>query len=405
MNLQEVKELLALMPSGNFTKQQEDALVEWLDSAEKSEYLIVMKWWEEILEQRNDHEVVDPGLISRIEAGLNHIETSSVIPLQIKRQEPLQRSFKMALAIAASLFVVLSTGLFFYFTKNSTPSPDQISRSQISNDIKPGGNKAILTLSDGSKVDLNDVHTGGIVANQPGIRIVKNKDGQLIYNIISNSKSNTAGLYNTIQTPLGGQYQVNLPDGSSVWLNASSSLRYPVNFEGDERRVELTGEGYFEVAKNKERPFRVQTRNQVVEVLGTHFNINSYEEEEHTKTSLLEGSVKVRSLINERTTVLVPGQQSLLNDYSINVKSVDVNEVAAWKDGYFVFNAESIPSAMRKIARWYGLEISYEGDINDKDLAGSVSRSTNVSEVLKTLELTGIVHFKLEGRKIKVIAN
>jgi len=404
MNLQEVKELLELMSSGNFTKQQEDAFLEWLDRADKSEFLTILNWWEEIQVQKNDPGVVDAGLISRIEAGLNQIETP-LPPFQIKRQEPPRRSLKLGLAIAASLFMVLAAGLFFYYTNNNTPADNRISRSQISNDVKPGGNKATLILSDGTKINLNDIDAGGIVANQAGTRIVKHKDGQLVYDIVSNSGSNTVGLYNTIRTPLGGQYQLRLPDGSRVWLNAASSLRYPVNFDGDERIVELTGEGYFEVAKNKERPFKVQTRNQVVEVLGTHFNINSYEEEEHTKTSLLEGSVSVQSLINKKTTVLIPGQQAQLNDYSLNVKNVDVNEVAAWKDGYFIFNAEGIPSAMRKIARWYGLEISYEGDIDDKDLAGSVSRSTNVSEVLKTLELTGIVHFKLEGRKIKVIAN
>lgn len=405
MSLQEVKKLLELMSSGNFTKQQEDAFVEWLNNADKSEFLTVLNWWEEMLDQRDDDdEVVDAELISRIEAGLNHIETP-VVPLQIKKQEPQRKGFKLNLAIAASLLMVLSAGLFFYYTKNSTPAHNRISRSRISNDIKPGGNKAILTLSDGTKVDLNDIHAGGIVANQAGIRIVKNKDGQLVYDIVSNSESSTVESYNTIQTPLGGQYQVNLPDGSKVWLNAASSLRYPVNFDGNERRVELTGEGYFEVAKNKERPFKVQTRNQIVEVLGTHFNINSYEEEEHTKTSLLEGSVRVRSLINKRTIVLIPGQQAQLNDYTINVKEVDVNEVAAWKDGYFVFNNESAATVMRKIARWYDLEVTYQNDISNIDFAGSVARYKNISEIIKTLELTGLVHFKLEGRKITVIAN
>ncbi|HWW38024.1 FecR family protein [Pedobacter sp.] len=404
MNLQEVKELLELMSSGNCTKQQEDAFMEWLSSADKSEFLTVLSWWEEMLEQRNDHGNADAGLISRIEHGLNHIETP-VIPFQEKKQEPQRRSFKVALAIAASLLTVLSAALFFYYTKNNAPVYHQISRSQISNDIKPGGNKAVLTLGDGTKVDLNNVHAGGVVANQAGIRIVKNKDGQLVYNVVSNKAPNTAGLYNTIQTPLGGQYQVNLPDGSRVWLNAASSLRYPVNFDGNERSVELTGEGYFEVAKNKEKPFKVQTKNQVVEVLGTHFNINSYEEEDHTKTSLLEGSVSVRSLINKKTIVLIPGQQAQLNDYTMHVKEVDVNEVASWKDGYFVFNNESAATVMRKIARWYNLEVIYENNIGNIDFAGSVARYQNVSEIIKTLELTGLVHFKLEGRKLTVIAN
>ncbi|WP_316789963.1 FecR family protein [Pedobacter frigoris] len=402
MNLQEVKELLELISSGNFTKQQEDAFMKWLDEADKLEYLTVLNWWEEILEKRKDHGVADSGLISRIEAGLNHIETP-VAPFQIKKQNSEKNNLRIIFAVAASLIMILSAGLFFYNNNSKKPLANHISR--ISNDIKPGGNKATLILSDGSKIDLNDVNAGGIVANQAGIRIVKNKDGQLVYNIVNNAESDVTGLYNTIQTPLGGQYQVNLPDGTSVWLNAASSLRYPVNFGGDERRVELTGEGYFEVAKNKDKPFRVQTRNQIVEVLGTHFNINSYDEEEYTKTSLLEGSVRVQSVINKRTVLLIPGQQSLLNDYTLNVKEIDVNEVAAWKDGYFVFNNESAEAVMRKIARWYDLEVVYENNISNIDFAGSVARYKNVSEIIKTLELTGLVHFKLEGRKITVIAN
>ncbi|QIL38626.1 DUF4974 domain-containing protein [Pedobacter sp. HDW13] len=404
MNLEEVKQLLELSLSGNFTKQQQDALAELLDRADRSELLIVLYWWEEMLEQRNDHSVVDAGLISRIEDGLNHIERP-VIPFPIKEPKSYKKSFKMAWAIAASLFLILSAGLFYYYTSSNRPFDKQVRRSLVLNDIKPGGNKAILILSDGTKVNLNDVHTGGVVANQEGIKIIKKQDGQLVYNMVGSSELNKPGLYNTIQTPLGGQYRVNLPDGTSVWLNAGSSLRYPVNFDSGERRVELIGEGYFEVARDTEKPFRVQTRGQIVEVLGTHFNINSYEEEALTKTSLLEGSVRVRSLINKRTVVLLPGQQSQFNEYTLKVKNVDVNEVAAWKDGFFVFNDESAETVMRKIARWYDLEVIYENNISNIDFAGSVTRYKNVSEIIKTLELTGLVHFKLDGRKLTVFAN
>jgi ferric-dicitrate binding protein FerR (iron transport regulator) len=401
MNLEEVKQLLEISLSGNFTKQQQDALGEWLDSADKSEFLIVLYWWEEMLEKRNDHTAIGAGLISRIENGLNHIERP-VIPFPIKEAKSYQKSFKMAWAIAASLFLILLAGLYYI---NNRPFDKQVSQSQILNDIKPGGNKAILILSDGTKVNLNDVHTGGVIASQEGITIIKKEDGQLVYNMVGNGGLNKLGLYNTIQTPLGGQYRVNLPDGTSVWLNAGSSLKYPVNFDEGERRVELVGEGYFEVAKDSGKPFRVQTRGQVVEVLGTHFNINSYEEEALTKTSLLEGSVRVRSLINKRTVVLLPGQQAQFNDYTLKVKNVDANEVAAWKDGFFVFNDESAETVMRKIARWYDLEVIYENNISNIDFAGSVTRYKNVSEIIKTLELTGLVHFKLDGRKLTVFAN
>lgn len=404
MNLEEVKQLLAISLSGNITKQQQDALGNWLDSADKSEYLTILQWWEKTVEERNDYVAVDAELVSRIEDGINNIDRP-VIPFPIKETKPYQRRFKLAWPVAASLFLVLLAGLGYYYGSNNRTFNKRVTQSQVLNDIKPGGNKAILTLSDGTKVNLNDVHPGGLVANQQGISIVKKKDGQLVYNIVGNGELNRVGLYNVVQTPLGGQYQVNLPDGTSVWLNAGSSLRYPVNFDEGERRVELVGEGYFEVAKDKEKPFRVQTRGQLVEVLGTHFNINSYEEETLTKTSLLEGSVRVRSLINKRTVVLQPGQQAQLNDYTLKVKNVDVNEVAAWKDGFFVFNDESAETVMRKIARWYDLEVIYANNISNIDFAGSVTRYKNVSEIIKTLELTGLVHFKLDGRKLTVFAN
>jgi len=398
MDLQEVKKLLRLIAAGDYTRQQEADLSQWLDHAGKAEYLDVLSAWEEILDAQPNHGLSSPELISRIEAGLNNIDKPTV-PLYAKKE---RRTFGLNIAVAASLLAMLSVALFFYTGKDKK-SIQQVVK-HITKEIGPGGNKAILTLADGSKIDLNDIADGEI-ASQAGIKIVKDTSGQLVYTIMNAAAANSTGLYNSIQTPNGGQYRVNLPDGSAVWLNAASSLRYPVVFNGAERRVELTGEAYFEIAKEKNRPFRVITANQTVEVLGTHFNINSYDDEHNTKTSLLEGSVKIQNTFNKKSMVLKPGQQSQVDSYSISVKEVDVNDAAAWKDGFFVFNAESIPSAMRKIARWYDLEIAYEGNIDDKDLAGSVSRFKNVSEVLKTIELTELVHFKVEGRKITVIAN
>ncbi|SMC59910.1 FecR family protein [Pedobacter nyackensis] len=397
MTLNQIKELLQFIAAGNATKAQEDAFVEWLDNCDKADYQEAIAEWERLLEQEPVYAAQYPALTSRIEASLNKADIP-VIPLYGKEKD--KRSSVNWKMIAASVILILAMGSFFYFGKDKL---QKTASNHQTMDIKPGGNNAVLILGDGSEVNLNSIKNGE-VAMQAGIKVEKRADGQLIYTIVKNAENRSKELFNTIQTPIGGQYRINLPDGSLVWLNAASSLRYPTSFSGDERRVELIGEAYFEIAKDKARPFRVVSHQQTVEVLGTHFNVNSYEDEDNTRTTLLEGGVKIYARANKETLVLKPGQQSQVSANSINVKDVDASDAAAWKDGYFVFNAESIPSAMRKIARWYDLEISYEGDIN-QDLAGSVSRFTNVSEVLKTLELTGLVHFKVDGRKVRVIAN
>jgi transmembrane sensor len=399
MNLEQVKELLKLIAADSCTKADRETFTHWLAHATKDDYQEMLAVWETLLEEQSDHSSKYHNLISRIEESIDKTETP-VVPLYRKKEvKHFLLNWKV---VAASVIVIVACGVSLYYSgKNSFNSTVS---NVAKNDIKPGGNNAVLILADGSKVDLNGI-ANGEVASQAGIKIVKSAGGQLIYTVVKNGEPANLGLFNTIKTPIGGQYRVNLPDGSRIWLNAASSLRYPVTFGSDERRVELVGEAYFEIAKDKTKPFLVVSNRQTVEVLGTHFNVNSYEDEDNTKTTLLEGSVKVFTAVNRKNIILNPGQQSQVNAGGINVKDVDASDAAAWKDGYFVFNAETIPSAMRKIARWYGLEVSYEGDINDKDLAGSTSRSTNVSEVLKTLELTGLVHFKLDGRKIKVIAN
>jgi ferric-dicitrate binding protein FerR (iron transport regulator) len=213
--------------------------------------------------------------------------------------------------------------------------------------------------------------------------------------------------YNTIATPRGGQYQLVLADGSKVWLNASSGLRYPTAFTGKERRVELTGEGYFEVAKNASMPFHVQVNQMDVEVLGTHFNINAYDDESAVKTTLLEGSVKVvkreTANVKENPIVLQPGQQAEMKPHSplaIN-HSPNIEEVMAWKNGLFQFKAAGIETVLRQAARWYDVEFVYKGNIPEK-FSGQISRSANAEQLLKILELTGKVKFEINGKTIIV---
>jgi len=318
-------------------------------------------------------------------------------------QERSSKSFNnrifYSLSAAAAILIFISLGIMFYPRKDSQKEVLPIGEKFVQ-DVAPGGNKAFLTLANGTKLSLTDA-TDGELAKQAGISIVKTEDGQLVYNVSNTSSDgNTAPLFNTIETPRGGQYQINLPDGSRIWLNAASSLRYPVVFKGNERKVELKGEAYFEIAENKASPFRVLSNNQIVEVLGTHFNINSYPDEGIIKTTLLEGIVKIHS--GNNVALLKPGQQAQVG-HSIHVKQADIQESVAWKNGKTQFSNADIKTIMRMLSRWYDVEVEYQGEMIGTGFGGSVSRSKNISEILKLLELTGDVHFRIEGRRITVM--
>lgn len=278
------------------------------------------------------------------------------------------------------------------------------------NDVKPGGNKAILTLADGTKIVLDDASKGALTS-QGNTTIIKLDDGRLAYNSQDVSKiTSKAVLYNTLSTPRGGQYCVTLPDGTVVWLNASTSLKFPVAFAGNERRVEVKGEAYFEVTKNAAMPFVVKAGNEEIKVLGTHFNVTAYADDKVIKTTLLEGSVEV-SLPNlsgsgkeSSIITLQPGQQAQLDkENAITVVDANPKEAIAWKNGYFMFKNENIESIMLKISRWYDIEVKYDVNTDMKDFTGTIARTNNVSDVLTMLELTEIIHFKIEGKTITVL--
>lgn len=304
------------------------------------------------------------------------------------------------LAAAAALFIGLSATLYY-----SLRTPIDINQVVAKvHDIAPGINKAYLTLADGKRIVLNDAANGRL-ASQAGIQITKTGDGELMYEMRSKSPISLTPLLNTISTPKGGQYQIRLPDGTKVWLNAASTLKFPATFANMRiRNVELSGEAYFEVAKDKTHPFIVATSKQKVEVLGTHFNLNGYDDEPGTKTTLLEGSVRVVSLNMSKAEILKPGQQSVLSaNQQIKIQEVDMNGAIAWKNGYFKFEGEPIQSIMRKISRWYNVEVVYEGPVSTDKFKGTISRYQNISEVLDMLTLTKLVKFKLEGRRVTVM--
>jgi len=328
---------------------------------------------------------------------------------------PAKRSIlwpKMA-AIAALAFVIIGLGLYTYLVKNSSV---QQSAKVAKADVPPGGNKAVLTLANGQTINLS--------SNKKGIVI---KTDALTYNDGTEINTATAdqsqtSAKNTISTPVGGNYQVVLPDGTQVWLNSKSSLSYPTNFNTRDRKVEITGEAYFEVAKvmikdkvnkgtKRRMPFIVESKDQIVEVLGTHFNINSYMDEKSIKTTVLEGSVRVsastasqHSNLQQNNVVLKPNQQAILTGSNqITVQQVDAESEISWKNGYFKFN-EDIKSIMNKIARWYDVDVIYKSGVDlNQTFSGEVSNSRNVSVLLKVMELTGNVHFKVEGRRIIVM--
>ena len=313
-----------------------------------------------------------------------------------------QRSKKIQwsrFAIAASILVFLTAGACFFAINNKARQTLAANGKAQQHDIAPGGNKATLTLGNGSTIVLNGAKIGKI-ARQGNIIIRKAADGKISYSDISGGNASKEIVYNSAATPQGGQYQFVLSDGTKVWLNAASSIKYPVAFIGNERRVELTGEAYFEVAHNAEKPFRVISNGQTVEVLGTHFNVHAYNDEEAIKTTLLEGSVKVSA--EGVSNIIKPGEQARFEHGSINVANVDVDEVVAWKNGFFFFEDNNIQEVMRQLSRWYGVEIKYEGQLPSRRFSGEISRNVNLSQILDILSFKKI-HCKIDGKAIIVM--
>lgn len=309
------------------------------------------------------------------------------------RAIPLKRRL---MAVAAILILVIAAaGVLFKASTNNETSSKQIISSV--DKILPGTDKAVLRLSNGKIISLDSLNNQTISGDAG---LISANSGLLMYENEASASPDEL-IYNTISIPRGGQYQVILSDGTKVWLNSASTLHYPVVFIGNERNVELTGEAYFEVAKNANMPFKVKVKNTTVEVLGTHFNIMAYDDEQNLETTLLEGAVKVSSLNN--TSVLKPGQQLQLSVTGVAnlITNADVDEAVAWKNGLFRFNDADISSIMKQLERWYDIDVVFEGKIPLTHFGGEVSRSSNLLQVLKILETSG-VHFEIEGRKLTV---
>jgi transmembrane sensor len=323
---------------------------------------------------------------------------------------PFYRRSAWRAAAALVLLLGVAAWLWLSRTKQSATAPGIVTTTNHT--IVPGGNKAVLTLSDGSTIVLDSAASATMLATQGNTHIIKLNSGQLAYQNAQNVIAGIPQLYNTIETPKGGQYEIILPDGSHVWLNAASSLRFPAAFTGKERDVELTGEAYFEVVKSPGQPFKVNFSSSVgkaqVEVLGTHFNINAYSDETNSRTTLLEGKVKISNSPSDVqqpiSEILFPGQQAAItvDANKIKVQEVDAEASIAWKNGVFNFDKVDIKTVMRQIARWYDVEVVYEGAVSTEKFEGEIPRSSTLTDVFKILELSA-VHFKIEGRKVIVM--
>ena len=391
------KELLTRYLENNCSPQEADEILDFMQKDESNRILLhkMNEEFKNIPQMAVEHN-------SRLrDQLLQKIKPATVVPLN--------RRWWARVAIAAAVILVISTGYYLLSEHKSRQADNAGNLVQIEQDILPGGDKAVLTLGDGTQI-LLDTAGNGTLSHQGNSRVMKLNSGQLAYN---SSKSSTTSsnevLYNTITTPRGGQFQIVLPDGSKVWLNAASSLRFPTDFVGGERLVEITGEAYFEVAKFSSpvtsgkgaMPFIVQlTDGSQVKVLGTHFNINAYADEASVNTTLLEGSVIVKK--GKSIRKLAPGQQARMNASGMNIiNGVDLEQVVAWKNGLFNFHEESLQSAMRQISRWYDVEVVFDKGIPDIRFGGKIQRNLKLQQIINGLE-DAEVHFRIEGKKLIV---
>ncbi|MGM9478264.1 FecR family protein [Pedobacter sp. GSP4] len=321
------------------------------------------------------------------------------IKAESAKNNPLRIKWQAAAAIAASLLVFVYFGSeFFNAQKNKDSTALAVNKKIKNNDILPGSEQAVLTLANGESIKL-DSAKNGVIGMHGDAHIAKSGNGL----VISANGKNTTNVLNRIMVPRGGRYDIILPDGTHVWLNSASSLSFPTAFAGKERKVLLTGEAYFEVTKDKRKPFKVEIAGkQEVEVLGTHFNITAFDGEQDINTTLLEGMVKINC--NKSSTLIKPGQMAINNpQQKLKVVTADVDEVMAWKNDMFIFNNENIVSIMKKISRWYDVDVEYRGAVSGVNFDGNYSRSKGLKSLLKNIELTDKVRFVTEGRRVIVI--
>lgn len=367
----QLRELARKLLTGPISPSEQEILEKWLNTHPGNELV-----WEQ-------GDASEEKLSNRIFAGI-------VKDAGVHRKKRIYWT-----AAAASIIFILSAGVYFWYPQSKPAEKEAALAVVPPPDIMPGSDKAILTLGNGRQIKLE-----GQTIITDGELEIKNENNELIYN------GSSVVSFNTMTTPRGGQYQLRLPDGSRVWLNASSSITYPTAFTGNERIVEMDGEGYFEVAKNAAKPFRVKLSSDPaseIKVLGTHFNVMSYDDEASAKTTLIEGSVQI--IKGDYKALLKPGEEANVksSEGKIKITPADIDQATAWKNGMFLFNKTDIKSIMRQLSRWYDFEVQYEHAFENRNFSGMISRKTALSQVLKMLQMTKDVKFKIEGRTVTVI--
>ncbi len=380
--------LIAGFIRNTLTEKEHQELDDWVNESDHN-----MQLFEDLTDERN------------LEANLEWMDKvqSEQSYQSLKKRgafEVSRKRIRISPVWIAAASVILVAGIFFIYryTGKNKSSNNEIAIADTLQ-LHPGSNRATLTLADGKVIDLTNAKTG-IIESGEGSHVNKPADGELVYEG-DDSKPGTS-LIHTLSTPVGGQYQVRLPDGTKVWLNAATTLKYPSRFDQGERKVEINGEAYFEVAKNERQPFKALLTDGVeVTVLGTHFNVMDYSNEKAKEVTLLEGSVAISK--NENTKKLEPGSQASISENEITKRTgIDTEEITGWKNGLFVFHDAPIESIMNQIARWYDAKIVYQAEIKQQFNA-TILRSEPLAKLLHLLELNGYVHFKIENKTIYVL--
>lgn len=396
MEKEQILQLIDRYLSGQASEEEKEILSRYYDSFDFDR--------ESLLQEHEFPQELESRMLDRLKLSLN--AENSKPAAKIRR---LYRPWNIAACLA---FFLLIGGVYIFRYKKESAGDKTYSSQTKKAETKTGRNEAILKLSDGSTIVLNEA-SNGVLKTEGNTSVRKTSDGKLIYEMKEGSQPVSNAL-NTISTPISSQYQLTLSDGTKVWLNAESSLTFPTQFDGDVREVQLKGEAYFEVAKVYKRgrkstnrmPFYVHAGDTKVEVLGTHFNVMAYQESSRMETTLLEGLVRVVN--GNREKLLAPGQQALLikgENVGISVREINTEAVMAWKDGLFWFDDTDISEAMQQIRRWYDVDIIYEGPRPDVEFNGVLPRSSSVSTVLKMLESAKGVKFKVDGNRIIVRSN
>lgn len=396
-NASTIEQLLEKYASGQCSQSGEEVLLRQLAATTPAERLQLLRRYEEIISTQFADGVADETMLHRIWSEINKREHESPVSIPL-----YSKWFRMA--AAAAVLAMLGVAIWWIAGNKTTPSPTAFENTQKDIDA-PASARAIITLANGKQVYI-DSAGNGLLATEGNVQVVKSEDGEIAYRSEAAVQLPRGEmLYNTITVPRGSRIvSLTLSDGSKVWLNSESSLRYPVTFAGNERRVQMEGEAYFEVQHDPSKPFLVARGDVQVKVLGTHFNVNAYADEDKIKVTLLEGSIQLKAAVNPEGIIIRPGQQAQVDrDQPVYVTgNIDLDQVMAWKNGLFSFSGADLPAIMRQLSRWYNIEVSYAGAVPSGTFEGKIGRDLSLTQLLNGLGSTRI-HYRLEGNRLTIL--